>query len=105
MLTLLDPLNTWLSAITGVYAVAPISPLPDAPGDAVVTPASNPPHCLCPPHRIYGRHETNFRLSEPNPSRSSKDIIVMPAHAKHNVVWGKLTCQPQVERRAHLPDV
>ena len=82
-----------VSGIGLVYHVASISSFLHAPGDAVVTPASNPPHCLCPPHRIYGRHETNFRLSG---SRSSKDLIVMPTHPKHNVVWGKLTGQPQV---------
>jgi hypothetical protein len=37
-----------------------------------------------------------FRLLESNPLRPSKDLIVMPTHAKHNVVWAKLTGQPQV---------
>ena len=94
-----------VSSIGLVYRVAAISSFLHAPGDAVVTPACNPPHCLCPPHRIDGCHETNFRRTEPSPSRSSQDLIVMPTHAKHNVVWGKLTGQPQVARRAHFPDV
>ena len=62
----------------------------------------NPCHL---PHRIYGRHENNSSLSRPHLSRSSKDLIVMPTHAKHNVVWGQLTRQPQVTRRPYFPDI